>query len=372
MKGPSVADIEIRNVVKEFGTTQVLKGIDLSIRSGEFIVVVGPSGCGKSTLLRLIAGLEEHQQGSISIDGQDLAPLSPAERGVAMVFQSYALYPHKTVRDNIGFPLKMAGVAKARIEARAADAARILQIEHLLDRKPGQLSGGQKQRVAIGRAIVRSPKVFLFDEPLSNLDADLRGQMRDEIVRLHKVLGTTIIYVTHDQVEAMTMADRVVVLRNGAIEQVGAPLDVYGRPANQFVASFIGSPRMNFVSCGVVARGASSELVLAGGAAQIELPEGLGASLAAASLAGLRPDSVALGRGASRTLNCQLLVSRTEPLGSRTRYGGRLVDNSPFTIELPGPPVVRDGDRLDFSFGLDRLHFFDAAERRLDAGSPTP
>jgi ABC-type sugar transport system ATPase subunit len=364
-----VADIEIRNVVKEFGTAQVLKGIDLSIRSGEFIVIVGPSGCGKSTLLRLIAGLEEHQQGSISIDGQDLGPLSPAERGVAMVFQSYALYPHKTVRDNIGFPLRMAGVAKAQIEARVADAARILQIEHLLDRKPGQLSGGQKQRVAIGRAIVRSPKVFLFDEPLSNLDADLRGQMRDEIVRLHKVLGTTMIYVTHDQVEAMTMADRVVVLRNGVIEQVGAPLDVYGRPANQFVASFIGSPRMNFVPCRIVARGGSNELVLADGAARAELPEGLSARLAVAALAGLRPDAVALGRGDSGTLNSQLLVSRTEPLGSRTRYSGRLADDSPFTVELPGPPVARDGDRLDFRFELDRLHFFDAKERRLDAGS---
>jgi ABC-type sugar transport system ATPase subunit len=361
-----VADIEIKNVVKEFGSVQVLKGIDLAIASGEFIVIVGPSGCGKSTLLRLIAGLEEYQQGSIAIDGQDLAPLSPAERGVAMVFQSYALYPHKTVRDNIGFPLRMTGVAKAQIGTRVLEAARILQIEHLLDRKPGQLSGGQKQRVAIGRAIVRSPKVFLFDEPLSNLDADLRGQMRDEIVRLHKVLGATMIYVTHDQIEAMTMADRIVVLRDGRIEQIGRPLEVYGSPVNQFVASFIGSPRMNFVPCSIISGGAEGELVLGDGAARASLPPALCDRLAAATLAGIRPDAVEKGIGGPGTLHGQLMVNRIEPMGSRTRYSGRFADDNPFTVELTGAPIVRDGESLDFSIDLTRLCFFDANAQRIE------
>ena len=361
-----MADIEIRSLIKGFGGTRILKGIDLDIRSGEFIVVVGPSGCGKSTLLRVIAGLEEKQQGSIAIDGRDLDPLTPGERGVAMVFQSYALYPHKTVRENIGFPLRMAGMAKSEIGPRVVEAAQTLQIEHLLDRKPGQLSGGQKQRVAIGRAIVRSPKVFLFDEPLSNLDADLRGQMRAEIVRLHKVLGATMIYVTHDQVEAMTMADRIVVLRDGVIEQIGTPLEVYERPVNQFVASFIGSPRMNFVPCGVVESGSTYELTLAGGAARVAVPRATAEKLSAASMVGIRPDAVQPAHSRGDML-CRLTLRHIEPLGSRTRYSGQISDDSPFTIELPGPPAAGDGDRIEFSVDLSRLHFFDEGAHRLDA-----
>lgn len=353
-----MAEIKIRNLVKEFGNVRVLKGISLDISHGEFIVIVGPSGCGKSTLLRLIAGLEEHQPDGITIDGRDLAPLSPAEREVAMVFQSYALYPHKTVRENIGFPLRMAGLSKARIAAGVEEAARVLQIEHLLDRKPGQLSGGQKQRAAIGRAIVRSPKVFLFDEPLSNLDADLRGQMRNEIVRLHRVLGATMIYVTHDQVEAMTMADRIVVMRDGIIEQIGTPLEIYNHPVNQFVASFIGSPKMNFLPCAVVQNGHGCELTLAGGAARAVLGSDIGQRYAGAAFAGIRPDAVFIGKQGGDAINASMAVTRTELLGSRTRYSGHLGGNDVFTIELPGPPVVDEGGAVDFHFDLAAVHFF--------------
>ncbi|MBR26863.1 MAG: sugar ABC transporter ATP-binding protein [Rhodobacteraceae bacterium] len=240
--------ITLENVVKRFGEAQVIHGVDLEIRDGEFVVFVGPSGCGKSTLLRLIAGLEDVSDGRIVIDGQDATDLPPARRRLAMVFQSYALYPHMSVARNIGFPLKMAGMDKAAIEAKVQGAAKILNLTDYLDRKPGQLSGGQRQRVAIGRAIVREPSAFLFDEPLSNLDAALRVNMRLEISELHQSLATTMIYVTHDQVEAMTMADKIVVLRAGNIEQVGSPLELYHKPANLFVAGFIGSPKMNFAT----------------------------------------------------------------------------------------------------------------------------
>src|SRR3954452_4537961 len=248
-----MADVKLRGIIKSFGELTIIKGIDLDIRDNEFVVFVGPSGCGKSTLLRLIAGLEEITDGELWIDGMEVSDLPPAQRGIAMVFQSYALYPHMTVYENMGFGLKIAKYKKDEIARRVENAARILQIEHLLDRKPKELSGGQRQRVAIGRAIVREPKVFLFDEPLSNLDAALRGQTRVEIARLHRELGATTIYVTHDQVEAMTLADRVVVLRDGAIEQVGAPLELYHRPSNRFVAGFIGSPKMNFLPATLVA-----------------------------------------------------------------------------------------------------------------------
>ena len=235
--------ITLENVVKRFGEAQVIHGVDLEIRDGEFVVFVGPSGCGKSTLLRLIAGLEDVSDGRIVIDGQDATDLPPARRRLAMVFQSYALYPHMSVARNIGFPLKMAGMDKAAIEAKVQGAAKILNLTDYLDRKPGQLSGGQRQRVAIGRAIVREPSAFLFDEPLSNLDAALRVNMRLEISELHQSLATTMIYVTHDQVEAMTMADKIVVLQGGKIEQVGSPLELYRNPRNRFVAGFIGSAR---------------------------------------------------------------------------------------------------------------------------------
>jgi multiple sugar transport system ATP-binding protein len=240
--------INLEKVSKRFGDTVVIPEIDLEIDDGDFVVFVGPSGCGKSTLLRLIAGLEDISSGRIAIDGADVTNEAPAKRGLAMVFQSYALYPHMTVRKNIAFPLKMAGETPQSIEKKVADAARILNLTDYLERRPGQLSGGQRQRVAIGRAIVRQPKAFLFDEPLSNLDAALRGTMRIEISELHHQLKTTMIYVTHDQVEAMTMADKIVVLNRGNIEQVGSPLELYRTPRNLFVAGFIGSPRMNFMS----------------------------------------------------------------------------------------------------------------------------
>ncbi len=241
-----MADVKLTNVKKSFGAVDVIKGVDLEINKGEFVVFVGPSGCGKSTLLRMISGLEDITSGELQIGGQVMNDVDPSQRGVAMVFQTYALYPHMTVRENMGFALRYAGVPKDEVKAKVDAAATILGLEPLMDRKPKALSGGQRQRVAIGRAIVRDPKVFLFDEPLSNLDAELRVHMRIEIARLHRKLGTTIVYVTHDQVEAMTLADKIVVLRSGLIEQVGAPLELYDNPANTFVAGFIGSPRMNF------------------------------------------------------------------------------------------------------------------------------
>ena len=246
-RGGMMSGVELHGVTKRFGDAQVIHGVDLNVNHGEFCVFVGPSGCGKSTLLRMIAGLEETSDGAIAIGGDDVTHLDPADRGVAMVFQTYALYPHMTVAENMGFGLKMNRHPRAEIDAKVAEAARILKLDPLLSRKPAALSGGQRQRVAIGRAIVRGPKVFLFDEPLSNLDAELRVEMRAEIARLHREIGATMIYVTHDQVEAMTMADKIVVLRAGHIEQVGAPMDLYDDPANRFVAGFIGSPAMNFL-----------------------------------------------------------------------------------------------------------------------------
>ncbi len=247
-----MADLKFKALRKSFGNSEILHGIDLEIREGEFIVFVGPSGCGKSTLLRCIAGLEEITSGELCIGGERVNEIPPSKRGIAMVFQSYALYPHMTVAENMAFGLKLAGHSKAEIQAAVLRAAQILQIEPLLDRRPKALSGGQRQRVAIGRAIVRKPGVFLFDEPLSNLDAGLRVQMRVELARLHADLGTTMVYVTHDQVEAMTLADRIVVINQGRIEQVGTPLELYRRPSNRFVAGFIGSPKMNFLPCALV------------------------------------------------------------------------------------------------------------------------
>ena len=242
-----MSGVTLNNVIKRYGDVQVIHGVDLEIEDGEFCVFVGPSGCGKSTLLRMVAGLEETTEGAMHIGERDVTRMDPSQRGVAMVFQTYALYPHMTVKDNMGFGLKMNGHPKSEIESKVAEATRILKLEPYLDRKPAALSGGQRQRVSIGRAIVRGPEVFLFDEPLSNLDAELRVEMRVEIARLHKEIGATMIYVTHDQVEAMTLADKIVVLRLGIIEQVGAPMDLYRDPDNKFVAGFIGSPAMNFV-----------------------------------------------------------------------------------------------------------------------------
>ncbi len=278
-----MATVALKNVKKSYGDVSIIQGVDLAIQDKEFVVFVGPSGCGKSTLLRMIAGLEEITSGDLMIDGKVVNDVPPDARGLAMVFQSYALYPHMSVEKNMGFALKLAGVAKAERDAKVMEAARILQLEKLLDRKPGQLSGGQRQRVAIGRAIVRQPKVFLFDEPLSNLDASLRVQMRIEIARLHMELATTMIYVTHDQIEAMTMADRIVVLRAGIIEQVGTPLELYHFPANTFVAGFIGSPKMNLTPGKLKSMDASGATIVLPGGRDALIPGGshqrLGAGL---------------------------------------------------------------------------------------------
>ena len=295
--------VTLDRVTKRFGDVQVIHGVDLKIEDGEFCVFVGPSGCGKSTLLRMVAGLEETTSGAIKIGSRDVTHIDPSERGVAMVFQTYALYPHMTVAENMGFGLKMTGHPKAETAAKVAEAARILKLEPLLDRKPKSLSGGQRQRVAIGRAIVRGPEVFLFDEPLSNLDAELRVEMRVEIARLHREIGATMIYVTHDQVEAMTLADKIVVLRAGKIEQVGKPLDLYNDPDNRFVAGFIGSPAMNFVA-GVAEAGSVLCKGLGSVGTSIPLP-----STGSDVTVGLRPQHLKIDKGSTHR------VDLTEALG---------------------------------------------------------
>ncbi|WP_341676528.1 sn-glycerol-3-phosphate ABC transporter ATP-binding protein UgpC [Niveibacterium sp. SC-1] len=285
-----MATLHLRGIKKQYDTgPEIIKGINMDIVDGEFVVFVGPSGCGKSTMLRMIAGLEEITAGDMLIDGVRTNDLPPSERGVAMVFQSYALYPHMTVGENMGFALKLAGKPKEEVRAAVGRAAEILQITHLLDRKPKALSGGQRQRVAIGRAIVRKPKVFLFDEPLSNLDASLRVQMRIELAKLHQELGTTMIYVTHDQVEAMTLGDRIAVFNHGVIEQIGRPLELYERPANQFVGGFLGSPKMNFIPASVAQKSAAGVTLTVGGGTQIALPTPL-AKDARDVVLGVRPE----------------------------------------------------------------------------------
>ena len=291
-----MADVGIERLHKSFGETVVLNDISMQIRHGEFMVFVGPSGCGKTTLLRSIAGLEKPSAGRVTIGGDDVTRWPPARRGVSMVFQSYALYPHMTVRENIAFGLKVAKMPKAEIAGRVKDAASVLQIEHLLERKPKELSGGQRQRVAIGRSIVKQPKAFLFDEPLSNLDAELRVQMRGELVGLHDRLGATMIYVTHDQVEAMTMADRIAVLNKGQVEQIGAPLELYRQPRNLFVAGFIGSPRMNLLPSVVQATGPAGVTVALPGGAPILVPVTAdGLAVGQALTLGLRPEHLGIG-----------------------------------------------------------------------------
>ena len=354
--------LKLDNVVKRYGSARIIHGVSLEVEKGEFVVFVGPSGCGKSTLLRMIAGLEEVTDGDVSIDGRVVTGVAPADREVSMVFQSYALYPHMSVFDNIAFGLKMARMDKAGIRQRVDEAARILQIEPLLDRKPRQLSGGQRQRVAIGRAIVRHPKLFLFDEPLSNLDAELRTQMRVEIARLHRDLGVTMVYVTHDQVEAMTLADRIVVLRAGLVEQAGTPEDLYDRPANTFVAGFIGSPKMNFIPARVSSAG-PSEITLAhpafvDGALTLPVAPARPVSPGEMVTVGLRPDNLEIG-GARPML--ELVADLSENLGGSTQIYATAPQGPTLTILATGRPGIAPGAPVTVGLGSGRVYLFDAA-----------
>ena len=362
-----MAGVRLEGVLKRFGAVEVIKGVDLDVRDGEFCVFVGPSGCGKSTLLRMIAGLEDISAGRLTIGDRDATRLDPSERGVAMVFQSYALYPHMTVADNIGFGLRMTGHTKAEIESRVARAADMLQLGALLDRKPAQLSGGQRQRVAIGRAIVRDPGVFLFDEPLSNLDAALRVQMRAELGKLHQDLGTTMIYVTHDQVEAMTMADRIVVLRDGRIEQVGSPLELYHRPANLFVAGFIGSPKMNMLAARARPVEGGLQVRFAGGAELVIPASGHGLAGEAAVTLGLRPEHASADHGAGAPLSGTVRLA--EHLGSETIVYLSLDSGEELVVKADGLSDVAVGHRLDIHVPVAACHLFDAGGRAIVNGA---
>ncbi|WP_454850966.1 ABC transporter ATP-binding protein [Rhizobium binxianense] len=358
-----MAKLELSGIRKSFGAVDVLKGIDLTVEDGEFVAFVGPSGCGKSTLLRLICGLDEITAGQMAIDGEIVNDVPPAKRGIAMVFQSYALYPHMTVADNMGYALRLAGAPKEEIRSRVAAAAKVLRIENYLDRKPRQLSGGQRQRVAIGRAIVREPRIFLFDEPLSNLDAALRVEMRIEIARMKEELGTTMVYVTHDQIEAMTLADKIVVLNAGTVEQIGSPLDLYNKPVNRFVAGFIGSPRMNFLTLGV--RKADNVYAVSGG--EIRLPVKL--SEAPAEI-GIRPEHISLTVcGAPDSLAGK--VTMTEHLGSDT-YAYVALDGSQdvLVVRLSGEKSIKRNEPIGIHVDPGMAHVFSAAGLSLASARP--
>jgi len=344
--------IKLNAVEKWYGEAQVIKGVDLDIEDGEFIVFVGPSGCGKSTLLRMIGGLEDISRGTLEIDGSDVTSHAPSKRGLAMVFQSYALYPHMSVADNMGFPLKTAGVPKPEIASKVGDAADVLKLTDYLDRRPKDLSVGQLQRVAIGRCIVRDPTAFLFDEPLSNLDAALRVEMRYEIAKLHQSLDATMIYVTHDQVEAMTLADRIVVLEFGKIAQVGSPRELYERPANLFVAQFIGSPKMNILPCTV----SDGRFHLEGGRGGAYPGDG------AAVHCGIRPEHIARTEAGSGA--CDGKIDVVEYLGAESFI---MVDAGPLgqiTLRVSGDPNVSSGDAVGLVFDEGRMSFFDAEGMR--------
>lgn len=352
-----MADVKLKNIVKRYGDTGVIHGVDLDIKHGEFVVFVGPSGCGKSTLLRLIAGLEEITEGELEIENKVVNHLDPAERGIAMVFQSYALYPHMTVEENMGFGMRMNGVAKEEIEERVGLAAKALQLEALMDRKPKDMSGGQRQRVAIGRAIVRDPKVFLFDEPLSNLDAELRVDMRLQISSLHDELKTTMIYVTHDQVEAMTLADKIVVLRDGLIEQVGTPLTLYNHPCNEFVAGFIGSPKMNLIPVNVSA--------IDDGSVTVQLHCGQHIRLKAKSKElqigdqvkfGLRPEHISLDLDRDATV--MFKTRAVERLGNSTYLFGSVDGFPDYKVFIPGDKDVVKQEEIEVSFNIEDCHLF--------------
>ena len=346
-----MSGVTLSNIAKKYGEVQVIHGIDLEVKDGEFCVFVGPSGCGKSTLLRMVAGLEDTTGGAISIGARDVTREDPARRGVAMVFQTYALYPHMTVQENMGFGLRMNGYPKAEIAQKVAEASRILKLDDYLKRKPAALSGGQRQRASIGRAIVRGPEVFLFDEPLSNLDAELRVEMRVEIARLHKEIGATMIYVTHDQVEAMTLADKIVVLRGGVIEQVGAPMDLYRDPDNKFVAGFIGSPAMNFLSA-VVKDGLVD---VPGLETSVDLPVTLPAEGTAVEI-GLRPEHLTLDpRGTTHR------IEMTESLGGVSYAYLKGTSGEKIVVEERGEIRSTEGDTVGLILDAASARLFDAA-----------
>ncbi|WP_425039232.1 ABC transporter ATP-binding protein [Primorskyibacter sp. S187A] len=350
-----MSGVTMNKVIKRYGETQVIHGIDLEIEDGEFCVFVGPSGCGKSTLLRMVAGLEETTEGQMHIGTRNVTKMDPAERGVAMVFQTYALYPHMTVAENMGFGLKMNGHPRAEIDAKVGEASRILKLDDYLKRKPAALSGGQRQRVAIGRAIVRGPEVFLFDEPLSNLDAELRVEMRVEIARLHREIGATMIYVTHDQVEAMTLADKIVVLKSGYIAQVGAPMDLYRDPDNKFVAGFIGSPAMNFVAGEI----GSDRIAVPG--LGVDVPAPTSGTTGQKVEVGLRPEHIELVAGDTH------VVELTEALGGVSyAYLASKASGERVVVEERGDERVREGQEVGITFEPNRIYAFDAtSEQRV-------
>jgi lactose/L-arabinose transport system ATP-binding protein len=353
-----MSGVELKEVRKSFGNAEIIHNVGLSVAAGEFVVFVGPSGCGKSTLLRLIAGLEDTTAGTISIGGRDVTRVDPADRGIAMVFQSYALYPHMTVEENMGFGLRMTGTDRAIVAERVRKAAAILHLDQLLKRKPKQLSGGQRQRVAIGRAIVREPQVFLFDEPLSNLDAELRVQMRLEIAKLHKDLGATMIYVTHDQVEAMTLADKIVVLRLGRVEQTGSPLELYRDPDNVFVAGFIGSPKMNFLRARAAGRtnGALRVALTDFGGAEVPValkgePPAEGAELSL----GVRPEHFS----EAGSVRLRTRIDVIENLGGASYAYARAGEEQPLIIELRDAGGIIEGGTIETGFDPADAFLFD-------------
>ena len=361
-----MADVHMEKIVKRYGEVEVIHGVDLQIADGEFAVFVGPSGCGKSTLLRMISGLEEISDGDLFIGGQQMNDVPPAKRGIAMVFQSYALYPHLTARGNLEFGLKLQGVKNSEREQRVQKAAEILQITELLDRRPKDMSGGQRQRVAIGRAIVRDPSVFLFDEPLSNLDAKLRVQMRQELAELHGRLNTTMIYVTHDQVEAMTMADKIVVLQNGYVEQVGSPMDLYHRPRNRFVAGFIGSPGMNFLPA--TAKGQGQATVKIAGALSLDVPLPQAVEVNGDVAIGIRPEHLKISgeKGNAHTLLGE--VSVIERLGAES-FAYVRTEAGQVVVKAEGDVAAKIGDVVPVAIDPKLVHVFDNDDVVLTAGT---
>ena len=352
-----MATVKLRDIRKSYGKIEVIKGVDIDIEDGEFVVFVGPSGCGKSTLLRMIAGLEDITDGTLEIDGERVNDLEPSKRGIAMVFQSYAIFPHMTVRENVAFGLTINKMKKAEKDAKVDDAARILQMEHLMDRRPSELSGGQRQRVAIGRAIVRDPKVFLFDEPLSNLDAALRMDMRMEIGKLHQDLGASMIYVTHDQVEAMTLADKIVVLKDGLVMQAGAPMELYHEPANLFVAGFLGAPSMNFLEVTVDEIGDDWVQVSSDSLASVKVPS-KGRTFTKAQMAtlGVRPQYLTAAPEGLGMLNGKVIL--TERLGSETVVNLAVSDGTTLIAAIAEDAVLVPGDNMAWTFDPALAHAF--------------